>query len=206
MSSDVTQDFGLVTLPTGKGQGHRAPANPPVGARHSFPSLWQRERARRLHFIFLRIERRRAAGQSLRRAVRWFAWYWKDRTYKCDPHRAMRFSSNTLVRLFYRWQNGGRTPEALVLHYRSGRSKLGPAKLTQMARACATPGVRSFLEAWRQIPNAPATHSAFRHAMPAQLRTILVELCDARRRVEYLERRAQKTIAHFESAPPKATP
>ncbi len=202
MPRGATQDSGRDLSTTRKGQRQRAPALP-AGARLLFPA-WQRERARRIHCICRCVERRIERGKSMRQAVHWFACYWKGRTYR-SGHQ-VRLSAKTIVRLFYRWQKGGRTPSAVALRYWKDNRKLPLSQVLELARACIAPGVRSFRAAWRQMQNPAATPDAFWHAFPIQVRAQLVALCAARRRVEYLERTAQRSIDTFTARIPHANP
>ena len=175
--------------------GERQPDAPvvPTGAVIS-RSAWQRERARRLARIFRCLDRGRQQGKPLRKMLIKHAWRWKNRRYTSDPARAIRFTRSTLLRLYYQWKRGGCTLAAVALRYGNANRKLPASQVLAMARLCIAPGVRSFTAAWRQVQNPLATHDAFRHAMPARIGKQLAALCAARRRVEYLERQAQRAI------------
>ena len=179
------------------GCGHQPDApDVPSGAIIS-RSSWQRERAQRLARIFRCLDRGRQEGRPLRKMLIKHAWRWKDRCYKCDPARAIRFGRSTLLRLYYQWKRGGCTLASIALRYANANRKLPANQVLAVARLCAAPGVPSFAAAWRQVQNPLATYHAFRHAMPARVRNELASLCVARRRVEYLERRSQRAIAAF---------
>jgi len=166
----------------------------------TFVPKWQRERLRRLHRNFLSVERRLESGQKLGRAIGWFAWWYKNerRFYRCDPDRRIHFAAKTLIMLLYRWRDGGRQPGALALHFR-GPSKIGAIHVHRFAKGCLKPGATSLATAYGQGKRQVATVSAFRHALPIAVRKPLLALFDARRRVKWLERRAQRVVEKFES-------
>jgi hypothetical protein len=83
----------------------------------TFPSPWQRERAKRLHRIFTNVERRLAGGLTIRRAFKHPSWFNRQRFYRCDPSKRRLFCVDTLIQNFYRWRKNGRTAEALTLKY-----------------------------------------------------------------------------------------
>src|SRR5688572_14271237 len=85
---------------------------------------WQIERARRLHRKFLSIEAAQRRGEGFKAATKFFVWYWRARAYQADPARRVHFSRGTLYSLFRKWRDGGRSPDALRLHYTGGRQAL----------------------------------------------------------------------------------
>ena len=135
---------------------HQTPPAPtrarrvPLARVHFFPTFmlpWQCERAERLHRFCKSIERRRAAGVSVRKAVTYFAWFWKDRPYRTAPHIKAHFSGPTLVSLYYRWRRNGKSPACFALHY---ADRLAPVTLEQMRRflgACGKAGTESLSQA-----------------------------------------------------------
>ena len=122
----------------------------PTSRAHFFPTFmwpWQRERTERLHRFCKSIERRRAAGVSVRKAVTYFAWFWKDRPYRTAPHIKARFSGTTLVILYYRWRRNGKSPACFVLRY---SDRMAPVTREQMRRflgACGKAGTESLSQA-----------------------------------------------------------
>ena len=181
-----------------------APATP-SGAGASSSTGWQRERLQRLLRICRCLERGRQQGKPLRKMLVKHAWRWKNRHYACDPEMAIRFTRGTLLRVYYQWKRGGQTPAAIALRYWSTNRKLPASHVLAMARRCAAPNARSFAAAWRQAENHLATYDAFWKAMPPRVRKQLAALCAARRRVEYLERQAQRTVARFAAGLADAT-
>jgi hypothetical protein len=123
----------------------------------------------------------------------WFAWRWNGKPYASDPTRRMRLAPSTILRLYYQWKKGSRSLAAIELHYR-GPQKLPSRDVLALARLCLAPGTRSFTDAWRQVPNPPATYNAYWHAMPGDLRKLFSALFATRRHVEYLQRRAQEAV------------
>lgn len=158
---------------------------------------WQRERARRVNRICRCIEGRLARGQSLRRAVRWFAWYWRDRHHRSDPARPIRLGAETIVRLLRQWRAGGRTHQAVALRFRPGLQTLTPGNVLELARLGLAPGVRSLRAAYEQLASPPVTASAFFHAMPIEVRKPLMALFAARRRLERCQRLADAKVTQF---------
>ena len=175
------------------------------GAGASACTAWQRERLQRLVRICRCLDRGRANGKRLRKMLTRFAWIWKGRHYKCDPARPIRLTRSTLLRIYRQWKRGGRTPAAIALRYWITSRKLPASQVLAMARRCVAPNARSFAAAWRQAENPLATYGAFWHAMPPRLRKQLAALCAARRRVEYLERQAQRTVDRFAASLAAAT-
>ena len=118
-------------------RGSCVPILPRAQFPSAFPLRWFRERAERLHRFCKAVERRRAAGMSLRKAVRYFAWFWKDRPYRTAPHIKARFSKPTLVALYYRWRRNGKSPDCFELHYAGRLPPVTAEEIRRFADACA---------------------------------------------------------------------
>ena len=116
-----------------------------------FPA-WQRQRAKRLHRIFLTAEKRVAKGVTLWKAFEWTNWISRRENYQ-DGKR-VRLRRGTLYREFTRWKNGGRRPEAVTLHFASARTTVPPALALRFLRGCFTVGVTNCHAAWRAMPRA----------------------------------------------------
>ncbi len=99
------------------------------------------------------IERRRARGQAVRRAARYFALRWRSKTYRKAPHIAVRLSAARIVSLFYLWKRAGRRPEAFALRYKH-KAAISPELARQFLRGCAAPGALSMSAAIRQFQPA----------------------------------------------------
>ncbi len=160
----------------------------------TFPKGWQGERLRRLARICRCLYRGQAAGKRLRRMVRFHAWRWRGRRYKCDPARAIHFKASTILRIYRMWRNGGRTPAALALHYWHGNRKASPGQVIKLSKLCLVPETISFSEAYRKLRAPGATESAYRYATPARLRKALAALLAHRRRGLALERAARRLL------------
>lgn len=160
----------------------------------TLPKGWQRERVQRLARICRCLDRGLAAGKRLRRMVRFHAWRWRDRHYKCDPARAIHFKGSTIFRVYRIWRSGGRTPAALGLHYWHGRRKASLVQVVKLSKLCLAPGNMSLSAAYRGLKAPGATESAFRVATPAPLRAALAELLAHRRRGQALERAARRRL------------
>jgi len=113
------------------------------------PLLWQTERAARLRRFCQAVERRRAAGVSVRKAIKSFAWYWKNRSYRTAPRIKARYSRSTLVMLYYRWCRNGRSPDCFNLQYVSRLAPVTPEQMQRFIDGCARAGTVSFTEAAR---------------------------------------------------------
>ena len=92
------------------------------------------------------------------------------------------------------WQNGGRTPAALALHYWRGKRKATMAQVTELAELCVTPDAMSFSQAFRALKVPGATESAYRYATPKRLRVALAALLAHRRQGQVLERLARQRL------------
>jgi hypothetical protein len=112
---------------------------------------WQAERAKRLHRICSSIEARVARGEKKRRLIQWFAWYWKGRSYKCDPSRPLRFSRCTIERAFHLWKKGGQIAASLRVHYQPRRTILTAPILERFIDFCASRPLPSMKAAWLQF-------------------------------------------------------
>jgi hypothetical protein len=198
-------------------KAHRLAAPPPAARKNSpssgpfFPKgwqrdhvrravseAWQRERVQRLARICRCLERGQAAGKSLRRMVRFHAWRWRGRHYKCDPARAILFKASTILRIYRMWRNGGRKPAALALHYWRGNRKASIGQVVKLSKLCLAPEIRAFSAAYRKLEAPGATESAYRYATPARLRAALAALLAHRRRGQSLDRAARQLLGGLE--------
>jgi hypothetical protein len=126
----------------------------------------------------------------------WFAWRWKGRYYKSNPTRRMQFGYGTLRRIYYRWKHGGRTPDALALHYWAP-VKIPPELALDFAQTCISSDARSFAEAYGRLPEPLATVYGYRLALGATLRGRIVRLFAARRLVDVRTRKARAAVKGF---------
>jgi hypothetical protein len=159
---------------------------------------WRRERVQRLSRICRCLDRGLAAGKRLRRMVRFHAWRWRGRHFKCDPTRAIHFKASTIRRVYRMWRKGGRTPAALALRYRCGNQKVSTSQVVELSKTCLAPETKSFSQAYRKLKAPGATESAFRYATPAPLRAALAALLAHRRRGQALERDARRILEGLE--------
>ncbi|MDB6023326.1 MAG: hypothetical protein JWQ04_3183 [Pedosphaera sp.] len=150
---------------------------------------WQLERCRRLHRICRNIEGRIQRGQSLRKSVRWFTWYWASRFYRCDKTSPAKFCAQTLLRIYYQWRDNGKSPDAIALRYRGTRPKLSPDALQRFLNAAIVGDARSFKAAWQRMDPRTGTPSAYHHALPPRIRRQLVQLFHHRRSAQRLANR-----------------
>jgi hypothetical protein len=183
-------------------KGHRSVTTPPDAredripppAQHFTASHWKRERVQRLCRIFHCIERGQSRGKTIRKMLVGHAWRWKGRHYKSSPERPIRFTRGTLLRLFYQWQNGGKTPESLTLRYRCGNQKASSGRVVELMRLCLVPGTMSFSVAYRRLQEPGATESAYRYATPSPLRAAVAELLAHRRHEQVLQRKVKRYL------------
>ena len=140
------------------------------------------------------IDTGRARGKRLHKMLTRFAWIWKGRHYKCDPARTIRFRYSTLLRLYCAWRNGGRTPEALAVHYWRGNRKASLRQIVKLSKLCLASETMSLSAAYRTLKAPNATHWAYRKAMPPRLKEALTALLATRRQGRALERAARKLL------------
>jgi hypothetical protein len=164
-------------------------------ARATISSNWQRERVQRLTRIFRCIDGGLARGKRLNKMLVKHAWRWRARHYKANPAQAIHFRKSTLLRLYYTWRDGGRTPDTLALHYWRGNRKASLGQVIELSKLCLAPDTKSFSAAYRKLANPGATHWAFRVATPAPLRAAVAELLAHRRHEQVLEQAARRILA-----------
>jgi hypothetical protein len=122
-SAKSKSDFAASRGKVGAGPQRRtasAADGPATGRPLSVPA-WQRERARKLHYIFRHVETATARGRTQWRAFRWSRRAWRNRQYR--DGRRVRFSYSTLIRCFYHWRKHGRNRECLALNYHGNSKK-----------------------------------------------------------------------------------
>ena len=166
--------------------------------RATISSNWQRERVQRLVRIFHCIVLGSARGKRLHKMLVNHAWRWRGRCYKSDPARAIHFRYGTLLRLYYVWRNGGKTPDALALGYWRGNRRASICQVMEVARLCLAHEAPSFSAAYRALKAPGATEGAYRHAMPARLQAALAALLAHRRHEQVLERSARRLLAEVD--------
>src|SRR5579884_629334 len=106
-------------------------------------SLWQIERARRLHKVCIGIEKSIRKGHTLRRAMRWSLRTARNQGfYRADASRRIRVSRGTLLRLYYQWKRNGRCQQAFALRYRTPHKfDLSPSQLREFINVASSPTV-----------------------------------------------------------------
>jgi len=161
----------------------------------NFPLPWMRERANRLHRFCKTVERRRAGGMSVRKAVKHFAWFWKDHPYRTAPHIKTKFSRAALVCLYYRWRRNGKSPECFALHYGDRLPPVTPEQIRRFVRACGTGGAVSISQAARLAGFERAIACRIRARLPARLVRRIKGVFKERRQAE-LE--AEAAVKHFQ--------
>jgi hypothetical protein len=151
-----------------------------------------RERAERLHRIFKAVERQRAGGMPVRRAVQYHAWFCKHHPYRTAPHVKSGFSSATLVVMYYHWRRSGKSPDCFELHYVTRLAPVTPKQMRRLVRACGKFGTVSFSQAARLAGLNRALACRILSRLPCALAAQLKGIFRERRR-EGLEARAAET-------------
>jgi hypothetical protein len=151
-----------------------------------------RERAERLHRIFKAVERQRAGGMPVRRAVQYHAWFCKHHPYRTAPHVKSGFSSATLVVMYYHWRRSGKSPDCFELHYITRLAPVTPKRMRRFLRACGKAGTVSLGQAARLAGLERAIYCRIRARIPAPLVRRIKGVFKERRRAE-LEARADET-------------
>lgn len=167
-SSHLERAGGLVPA-------RRAPLSP----RKSLVPAKSDPRARLLQRICECVDRRRARGQSLHRALRSPVWYWKQRTYKNG--KPVRFSEATLTRAYYAWVAAGRATDAFTLRYKVSRKPISSALKRALIQANTSANVRSMRAAFRKISQQARNRKALKgvsarvliESLPPEVRTAL---------------------------------
>lgn len=107
------------------------------------------ERAARLQKICVQIERARVrTNLPLTTLVRRAARRWNKHPFRCNPSRRLAMSFPTLVRCWYLWWKGGRTPSVFQLHYGPGNRVITAKLLTRFVNFCAARPWPSLKAAW----------------------------------------------------------
>ena len=153
------------------------PGFPPPGRRLSFkrpggaerPPAWFRERARMLQRICQSIERRRERGQTVRKAVVYFGWYWHGRSCRTAPGIKVRLGATALKNIYYRWRRSGKKIESFQPNYRL-RPVVDAALVSRFLDACAAAGVGSMTAAWGRLNAGGVSLRALVAALPARKR------------------------------------
>ena len=156
---------------------------------------WMRERAERLHRACKTIERQRAAGVSVRKAVKHFAWFWKDRHYRTAPHIKARFSRSTLVILYYHWRRNGKCPGCFALHYADRLAPVTPEEMGRFMDACGKTGTVSLSQAAILAGFERAKACRIRARLPGPLVRQIRKIFKARRLGEI---EARKLVKQFQ--------
>jgi hypothetical protein len=157
-----------------------------------------RERAVRLHRICKAIERRRAQGVGVRKAVVQPAWFWRERHYRTAPRIKCRFARSTLVALYYQWRGSGQSPDCFVLHYAERLAPVTPDELRRFIRACAQAGTVSVRQAGRLAGFERARTNRILTRLPSRL-VLRIERCFEERRQAELEAGAAAETFHRET-------
>ena len=190
---DFAGSVPFVPKPPAPARGRRV-SLPRAHFSSLFPLPWQRERARRLHRLCKAVERRRSAGISVRKAVRYFAWFWRNRPYRTAPHIKAKFKRPTIVALYYHWRRNGKSPDCFAQRY-GGR--LGPVTRREMRRflgACGKAGTVSLSQAAKLAGFDRAKACRIRVRLPRQLVDQIKGIFKERRKADREARAAVKRL------------
>lgn len=178
---------------SGDGIGPLEPPRPPgltplsSGGPYFLP--WTRERAEILHRLFTRVEVLREQGLSVRIALR-RRWY-GPRFHSARRIR-VRWSTSSLVGLFYKWRKGGKTPECLALHYLSKLAPVPPEVARAFVVACGAAGVTHFSQAFRRIDPKGFSYRRVLAVVPDQVLRAIRDTFAARRQAASEAREREK--------------
>jgi hypothetical protein len=150
------------------------------------------------------IERRRAGGQSFRRAVRYAAWYWRERTYRAAPKVKVKLSRHTIRTLYYRWRRSGKRLGCFALQYKTRCCPVSRSLVGQFLRSCAAPGICSLAAAWARLQPAGVSIRALTEATPEALRLAIRAALRERRKLRGQEARLARRIEALASQVGKA--
>jgi hypothetical protein len=178
----------LTVMPLATARGIRVP-DPRANFSPAFPLTWTRERAERLHQFCKTVERQRAAGVSVRKAVKHFAWFWKDRPYRTAPHIKARFGGPTLVALYYYWRRNGKSPGCFALHYADRLAPITPKEMRRFLDACGNAGTISPSQATILAGFERARACRIRARLPGPLVRQIKKIFKARRLAKIEARR-----------------
>lgn len=128
-------------------------------------------------------------GVSVRKAVKFFTWFWRDRSYRTAPHIKAKFGQATLVALYYRWRRHGKSPNCFALHYAARLAPLRPKQMRRFMGACGKAGTVSLGHAAKLAGFERAIYCRIRSRLPATLVKRIKGVFKERRRAE-LEARA----------------
>lgn len=133
------------------------------GQKPELPA-WQLERANRLHRQFKRAETALQRGKSLNAALYQFQYFWRGENYRSDYTKPVRFSLQTLRRLFYHWRKNGCVPAALRLRFTANRPTIPAPVLLRFLAFVAATSWPSMKAAWSAFSNKPGAFARGRKA------------------------------------------
>jgi hypothetical protein len=195
-------NFGGEQPPVNTGAGQRragrlSPTCPSISNRE-----WWEERTATLHRICRCIDAGMAKRKSLHKQFVRFVRTWDGRPYRTDPTRRLRLKYGSLRGVYYRWKNGGKSPEAIALRYCCPKQKLVREDVLGLARLCLAPGVTSIAAGFAGLKNPRATAAAYRYATPTEVQRNVIALLAARREAERRERYARQSIERSQGGLP----
>jgi len=110
----------------------------------------QREREQRLHRVCLAIELRRKKGASVVPCCKAFSKRWNGKPLRSEPGRLLRLSAKTLIRVYYQWRKGGKSPRSIRLRYGlSHTPTVSSAQLRSFIKILFSKGTRSAAHAYK---------------------------------------------------------
>ncbi len=161
---------------------------------------WRRQQIWRLCRIFTWQETNFANGGKPEHAFRGPRRRWAGKTY--ENGQPVLPGLPAMLRLFLRWQAGGRTPLALLSRWKPP-IKIKPADLASFLTAVRFPSVDSFKSARQRMSCPPATASAFWHHLDPAIRRKIIRVFAHRRRATAELRAAQRELDSINVWPKK---
>lgn len=154
-----------------------------------FPLPWFREDAETLHWLFTRVEERRAGGLSLNKALR-RRWYGKR--FHTAHRVKVRRTLPTLRAKYYHWRRNGKTPECLAPRFISALPPVPTEIVGAFVSSCAVAGVTQFSQAFRLTDSGGLSYWRVLAALPDQALRMIRSTFAARRLAEIEGRKAER--------------
>jgi hypothetical protein len=159
----------------------------------------ERERAQTLARLCRAIQRRRDGGMSLRKALKWPSWYWRqDRRYRCDHSRRVQISRGSLTRFYYAWRRSGKSLDAFELGYKVKFRMPARGQVRAFIRSCSTS--RSLQAAYRNFSGRGKSVPAWLliRGIPRHAKRVIKAAQRRRRQHETALREIGRTVRRME--------
>jgi hypothetical protein len=157
------------------------------------------EREAILQRLCIWIETKVSQGKKVRPLARLAARRWNGKAFRCDPSRKLTLSANRLVALYYKWQQAGRTSQALARGYApANRRPVTSKEQGRFLKHASAPGTLTFAAAWQSMQRTLAVPFTLNHlcqSLPSPVRRELRRLFHARRNQRGIETRFGRYLA-----------